>query len=210
MHADPRLRGLYAITRGNYSSTDELLHEAEAALQGDVTALQYRDKSADPGLRLEQAKALASLCQRFDALLIINDDIELASRCGAAGIHLGRDDADIITAVEQLGADAIIGVSCYNQLEAARHAAASGASYVAFGAFFPSPTKPAAVRASTTLLEQWDHPQVPVCAIGGITLDNAPSLITAGADMTAVISDLWSAPDITAQARAYRALWDID
>ncbi len=210
MQADPRLRGLYAITRGNYASTDELLHEAEAALRGGVTVLQYRDKSADPVRRLEQAKALASLCQRFDTLLIINDDIELAARCDASGVHLGCDDADIITAVEQLGADAIIGVSCYNQLEAARHAAASGASYVAFGAFFPSPTKPVAVRAASTLLEQWDHPHTPVCAIGGITLDNAPSLISAGADMTAVISDLWSAPDITAQARAFRALWDID
>lgn len=207
MPADRRLHGLYAITHGHYNSTDELVNETEAALLGGVTVLQYRDKSSDPLLRLAQAKALAALCQRFDALLIVNDDIELAIACRASGVHLGRDDADIATALARLGTDAIVGVSCYNQLETARHAAASGASYVAFGAFFPSPTKPAAVRAKPTLLEQWENPHIPVCAIGGITLDNAASLITAGADMTAVISDLWSAPDITARAREFRALW---
>jgi thiamine-phosphate pyrophosphorylase len=210
MQADPRLRGLYAITRGNYRSTDELLQETEAALRGGVTVLQYRDKSSDATQRLAQANALSLLCQRYDALLIINDDIELARACNAAGVHLGRDDSGPFDALERLGPNAIIGVSCYNQLEAARHAAASGASYVAFGAFFPSPTKPAAVRAETDLLEQWDNPHIPVCAIGGITLDNAAALVTAGADMTAVISDLWSAPDITRRARAFRDLWDFD
>ncbi len=205
--ADPRLRGLYALTRGGYADIDELLGEVEAALRGGCRIVQYRDKSDETERRAAEADALRRLCHRHEALLIINDDVELAATSGADGVHLGRDDADIVTALETLGADAIVGVSCYDQLDAARHAAASGASYVAFGAFFPSPTKPGAVKAPVALLRQWDHPHRPACAIGGITLDNAATLIEAGAAMTAVISDLWSAPDIEARARAFSRLW---
>ncbi len=205
---DRRLRGLYAITRSGYGSTAELVTEVGAALRGGCRIVQYRDKHGTPAQRLEQVKALRGLCDQHGALLIVNDDIELASAIGADGVHLGRDDTDLSAARERLGTDTLIGISCYNQLEAARHAATSGASYIAFGAFFPSPTKPAAVRAPLTLLEQWDHPNVPACAIGGITLDNAATLIRAGAAMTAVISDLWTAADIEERARAYGRLWD--
>ena len=208
MRPDPRLRGLYAITHGNYRDTDELLREVAAALRGGCRIVQYRDKSTNQKRRLEQASALAVLCHRHGAVLIVNDDIDLAVTCDADGVHLGRDDADIIEAITKLGAGAIIGVSCYNQLETARHAAASGASYVAFGSFFPSPTKPNAVRASLRLLYQWEGARTPVCAIGGITIENAPKLIHAGADMTAVISDLWSASNIEARARQYQRLWE--
>ncbi len=208
MRPDPRLRGLYAITRGNYRDTDELLREVGGALRGGCRIVQYRDKSTDQKLRLEQASALAVLCHRHDAVLIVNDDIDLAVTCDADGVHLGRDDADIIEAVTKLGAGAIVGVSCYNQLDTARRAAAGGASYVAFGSFFPSPTKPKAVRASPRLLYQWEGMRTPVCAIGGITIRNAAKLVHAGADMTAVISDLWTAPDIEARARQYQRLWE--
>lgn len=208
MKADDRLRGLYAVTRGNYRDTEQMMREVDAALRGGVSVLQYRDKSDNMTLRQEQASTLAALCQHYGALLIINDDLELARYCAADGVHLGRDDSDITTALEYLGPDKIIGMSCYNQLDAARHAAATGASYVAFGSFYPSPTKPKAVRAPKWLLEQWKHPRTPACAIGGITLRNAAPLVRAGASMVAVISDLWSADDIYQRAKDYQQLWD--
>ncbi|HFD86943.1 MAG TPA: thiamine phosphate synthase [Gammaproteobacteria bacterium] len=208
MKTDSRLHGLYAITHQGYSGIEQLLQETEAALKGGARIVQYRDKSADPHQRQEQASELAGLCRHHQASLIINDDVELAITVGAQGVHLGKDDDDIVKARALLGPEAIIGISCYNQLALAEHAAAAGASYVAFGSFYPSPTKPDAVRASTELLTRWSEFSLPSCAIGGITLDNAAPLISAGASMLAVISDLWSAPDIEQHARRFAALWD--
>ncbi len=207
MVTDRHLQGLYAITREHYDSDQQLTTEVSAALRGGVRILQYRDKSGDRPQRIRQASMLATLCADHNTALIINDDIALARSIGAQGVHLGRDDATIISAREQLGIDAIVGISCYNQPALAAEAAAAGASYVAFGSFNPSPTKPGAVRASLELLREWDHPNTPACAIGGITLDNAVDLVTAGAAMVAVISDLWSDDDIEAHARAYARLW---
>jgi thiamine-phosphate pyrophosphorylase len=146
------------------------------------------------------------LCDQHRALLIINDDVALAKQVSADGVHLGIDDIDISEARTLLGADAIIGVSCYNHFELAEQAAAQNADYLAFGAFYSSPTKPAAVRAEVELLQRAQTLNLPICAIGGITPENATALIEAGADMLAVISGVFAATDIRAEARRFATL----
>lgn len=204
MHA---LRGLYAISDGPRA---DLLDVCAAALDGGATILQYRDKSADRGRRLREAQALQALCARWSVPLIVNDDVELAAAVGAAGVHLGADDAALAQARERLGADAIIGVSCYDSLERARQFAAAGANYLAFGAFFPSPTKPGASRATPDLLRDARPLGLPLVAIGGITPDNARGLIEAGADAIAVISGVFGATDPRVAAGLYAKLFDTD
>ncbi len=200
------LRGLYAITRDSGGDSAALRRQVAAALRGGATLVQYRDKSGDAARRQREAADLAALCAEHGVPLIINDDVALAARVGAAGVHLGRDDPDIAEARAALGADALIGVSCYNEPARAEAALAAGADYLAFGSFYPSPTKPHAVRATPALLQRF-RGRAPLCAIGGITLDNAAPLLAAGADLLAVISALWDAPDIAARAAAFAALW---
>ncbi|MCQ4167444.1 thiamine phosphate synthase [Tahibacter harae] len=195
--------GLYAITNG---PRPDLIPAAAAALRGGAALLQYRDKTADAPRRREEAAALQALCAAHGALFVVNDDIELALACGARAVHLGEDDGDIAAARARLG-DAVIGVSCYDDLERARRLAAAGADYLAFGAFFPSPTKPQARRASLDLLRDSAGLGLPRVAIGGIRPDNAAALVAAGADYLAVISDLFEAPDIAAAAAAYARLF---
>ncbi len=182
------------------TGTDFLL-KAEQALLGGARLIQYRDKSGDTEKRLRQASALKELCQQSDSLLIINDDVELANAVQAHGVHLGKDDVSISQARQQLGENSIIGISCYDQLDMAIDAEKAGANYVAFGAFFPSPTKPQARTASLELLKTAKQQlQIPVCCIGGITADNASMLIEQGADMTAIITDLFANGDIQTTA----------
>lgn len=202
-----RRRGLYAITNGPRT---DLLDAARAALLGGARLLQYRDKFADSARRLEEASALAQLCAAFGVPLIINDDVEMALRTGAAGVHLGEGDSDIAAARGRLGAKAIIGVSCYDSLQRAHEAADAGADYLAFGAFFPSPTKPHARRAAPELLRKAKAFGLPVVAIGGITADNGGPLIEAGADYLAAISAVFDAPDIRVATRRYTELFDTD
>ena len=191
------LRGLYAITDERLMQESDFLSSAEQALLGGARLIQYRDKTTDTEKHLHQASALKQLCEQTGSLLIINDDIELAGVVQADGVHLGKDDSSINQARQQLGADAIIGVSCYNQLDLASDAEKSGADYIAFGAFFPSTTKPEARTASLELLKMAKQQlQIPVCTIGGITADNANILIEQGADMTAIITDLFASDDI--------------
>ena len=199
--------GLYAITDG---PRIDLLEVVAQALAGGARVLQYRDKTADAARRHAEAAALKQLCDTHTVPLIVNDDVALAVAVGAAGVHLGRDDDDVAAARAALGAGAIIGVSCYDSLERARAAAAAGADYVAFGAFFPSPTKPQAVRASLDLLRQSATLGVPRVAIGGITPDNALSLVEAGADFLAVISAVFGAPDVRAAAQRFARLYPAD
>jgi len=199
------LRGLYAISDG---PRDDLLEACTAALEGGARILQYRDKTRDASRRLDEARALQSLCARFGVPLIVNDDVELAAAVGATGVHLGEDDGDLASARARLGANAIIGVSCYDSLDRARHFAAAGADYFAFGAFFPSPTKPHARRATLELLREARALGKPLVAIGGIGVDNAASLIAAGADSVAVISALFGAKDVRAAAREFASLFD--
>lgn len=200
----PSLRGLYAITNG---PRDDLRQAVAAALSGGARVIQYRDKTTDQTRRLAEANALAGLCREHAVPLIINDDIELARACRAAGVHLGADDSDIATARLRLGDQAIIGISCYASLERARSAVDQGADYVAFGAFHASSTKPLAQRATSQILREATTLGVPVVAIGGITADNAAALIDAGADCVAVISSLFDADDIEAAARSFSQLF---
>ncbi|HZX29974.1 MAG TPA: thiamine phosphate synthase [Rhodocyclaceae bacterium] len=206
--AERAMRGLYAITPDE-PDTARLLAAVEAALAGGCRWLQYRDKLSAPDGRRVRAAALVSLCRRHGASLIVNDDVELAKAVSADGVHLGREDGSLAAARAALGPQAIIGASCYADLEAARQAAAEGADYVAFGAVYPSPTKPAASRAPIELFARCrTEIDVPVCAIGGITLANAAPLVAAGAALLAVISDLFSASDIAARSAAYQHLFE--
>lgn len=205
-----KLRGLYAITDSQLLAGRFLSH-VEAALDGGVTLLQYRDKSDDAAQRLREAEALAKLCERYTTQLIINDDVELAARLGV-GVHLGQTDGPLTPARALLGQQAIIGSTCHAQLELAEQAAREGANYVAFGRFFNSVTKPGAPAASIELLEQARRRvNLPIAVIGGITLDNAAPLVAHGADLLAVIHGLFgadSAQEVTRRARAFNALFE--
>lgn len=197
-------RGLYAISDGPRA---DLVAACTAALDGGARVLQYRDKTADAVRRLDEARALRSVCGRYGVPLIVNDDVALAVAVGADGVHLGEHDDDLAAARARLGANAIIGVSCYDSLERARHGAAAGADYLAFGAFFPSPTKPHARVATPALLRAAKAFGKPLVAIGGITHDNASILIDAGADALAVISALFGARDVRASAQRFSDLF---
>lgn len=200
--------GLYAITDPLLIADDRLIMAVEQAILGGARLIQYRDKSTDAARRLAQARALNALCQRCHIPLIVNDDVELAFQVGAAGVHVGRDDPAFATARTRLGQNAIIGMSCYDRLDLALDAARAGADYVAFGAFFPSPTKPTEIRASIELLREARAVlNVPIVAIGGITPENGRLLLEAGADGLAVVSGVFGQPDIQAAARRYAALF---
>ena len=196
-----RIAGLYAVTP-DLENTDDLAARVAAALAGGASVIQYRNKTADAGLKRIQALALARVQAIRGGLLIVNDDAALTVDAGADGVHLGEGDGDIGAARAIVGPDRIIGVSCYNDLELAHAAVAAGADYVAFGSFFPSTVKPDARRADVELLRPARGLGVPVVAIGGITATNAPVLIRAGADSVAVITAVFDAPDVEAGARA--------
>ena len=196
-------RGLYIITPDE-ADCDRLLSRTRPLL-AYATCLQYRNKSAGDNQRRRQADGLRALCSDAGVPLIVNDDAALAAVVGADGVHLGEHDGAIATARALLGNDAIIGVSCYDDAQRATNAAAQGADYVAFGAFFPSGTKPDARCAPLGLLREARALELPRVAIGGISPDNAPMLIAAGADLVAVISGVFDAPDPVAAARAYAA-----
>ncbi len=199
-------RGLYLLTPDE-PDTGALLARVDAVLD-HAALLQYRNKSASAALRRQQAEALLVLCKARGVRLIVNDDLALAQAISADGVHLGEDDGDVQAARATLGPDALIGVSCYDDLERARAAVATGASYIAFGAIFPSSTKPNARRASFDLLRDSADLRLPRVAIGGITPDNARLVVAAGADLIAVISGVFDAPDPPAAARAYSACFD--
>ena len=203
-----KLRGLYAITDSELLK-GKLLPYVEAALKGGATLLQYRDKSTDEARRLREAEALRELCNRYGAALIINDDAELAARLGV-GLHLGQTDGSLSVARALLGRKAIIGGTCHAQLELAEAAAREGASYVAFGRFFNSNTKPGAPAASLELLAAAKAKvNLPIVAIGGVTLDNAPALIAHGASMVAVVHGLFGADSANEVERRARAFSDL-
>lgn len=202
MASKPRfaLRGLYAITPQT-PDTASLAARVEQALEAGAALVQYRAKTLPAALMLEQARWLAGLCRARHVPFIVNDSVELALACGADGVHVGRDDAGLAAARAQLPGG-IVGVSCYADPASARAAAALGADYVAIGSVFPSPTKPGAARATLVqLAEARSAGGLPVAAIGGITPGNVARVVAAGADMAAVISALFDAPDVRAFAR---------
>ena len=203
-----RFRGLYAVTPDE-PDVESLTHKVRKALAGGARIVQYRNKSANAALRREQGAALLALCRNASIPLIVNDDLDLALAIGADGLHLGREDSAIAVARAQLGKNKLLGASCYDKLELALAAREAGADYIAFGSAFPSATKPAATRAPLSLYrDAKTHLDAPIVAIGGVTTENAHTLIEAGADAIAVISALFDAPDIEATARAFDRLFD--
>ena len=201
------VHGLYAVTP-DISDTNELLRRVRLALQGGARVLQYRNKTADAVQKLQQAQALRTLAQAFNTTFIVNDDAQLAAQADADGVHLGGEDGSVAAARALLGSSKIIGVSCYNRLSLAHEAVRQNADYVAFGAFFSSSVKPEAVKADVALLQAAHRElEVPIVAIGGITQQNAATLIDAGASAVAVITALWNAPDIEASAHGFSKLF---
>lgn len=198
-------RGLYAITQPETKSISQILQDVEAALKGGAVVVQYRDKNPIDAVAL--ASQLLTLCHAYQVPLLINDSVELALVVGADGVHLGKDDGEIADARRRLGANAIIGVSCYNNVQKALTAADHGADYVAFGRFFPSGSKPLAAPAEiVTLRLAKQQIKLPIVAIGGILPENGGQLIAAGADLLAAIGGLFD-HEPEAAARAYQTLF---
>lgn len=195
--------GLYALTPADWPR-ERITAAVEAAIAGGARMIQYRAK---PRPDAGTAHELLDLCRASGAKLIINDDVELAAEIRAHGVHLGREDPEVDQARRTLGSHAIIGVSCYNDLERAERLADAGADYLAFGSVFASPTKPDAVNCPADTLTRARRFGLPIVAIGGITADNAGEVIAAGADLVAVISDLFEADDIRARARQFQELF---
>jgi thiamine-phosphate pyrophosphorylase len=202
-------RGLYAITPDE-PDTRELVRKVRQALAGGARMVQYRNKSADAMLRLEQSRALLALCGAARVPLIINDDLDLALALGADGVHLGRDDVPVAAARTRLDKEMLLGVSCYDRLDLAVDARNAGADYVAFGSAFPSTTKPGAPHAPLSLYrEAKARLGLPIVAIGGITRENARAVIGAGADAIAVIRALFGAHDVERSAREFASLFSL-
>jgi len=197
--------GLYAITQTHDKSGDTIINEVEAAIRGGAVIVQYRDKNPTDAIYL--ARDLVKICHQHKVPLIVNDDVELAASAGADGVHIGKEDGAIAHARKRLGSDAIIGVSCYNFVEQALDAQGQGATYVAFGRFFPSSSKPLAAPAKIETLQQAKLAlKIPIVAIGGILPENGAELLAAGAGLLAVIGGLFdSQPEQS--ARAYQALF---
>lgn len=196
------LKGLYGITSQDMLLDNVLLlHKVKQALKGGMTILQYRNKHQPRLQSTDDLMCLKQLCHEYKALFIINDDAELCLQIGADGVHLGKDDGDLVYAREILGQKSIIGVSCYNDVSLAQRAKQQGASYIAFGAFYKSVTKPNAGIASINLIGQAKSLKLPICCIGGITVDNSKALIKEGSDMLAVVSELFDAKDIEFKAK---------
>lgn len=202
-----KLAGLYAITPDE-PDTDILLRKVGQALHGGASALQYRNKTAGPALRLEQGRALAALCRAAGAAFIVNDDLALALELAADGAHLGADDGELAEARRRLGPNKLLGASCYDRMELAAAAAQAGADYLAFGSVFSSSTKPGAVRAPLAIFAAARRSvDLPLVAIGGITLQNALQVFAAGADAVAVISAVFDAADIAESAAGFTKLY---
>lgn len=199
-------RGLYAIT--GCRGTGGLALAVAAAVRGGAAVIQYRDKGSSRVRRLREAIEIARICRAAGVPFLVNDDVELARVTNADGVHLGRDDVPLAQARVRLGGGRIIGLSCYDSLTRALEAQAGGADYVAFGSFFASPTKPAAVRADLELLRAVRaEVALPIVAIGGITPDNGAAVLDAGADCLAAVSGVFGQADVEAAARSYSALF---
>ncbi|MBP0598426.1 thiamine phosphate synthase [Herbaspirillum sp. LeCh32-8] len=202
-----RLRGLYIVTP-DWDDTAQLLAATELALQNGAALVQYRHKTATPVQRQAQAEALLALCRQYDTPLVINDHVELCLAIGADGVHVGGTDASIAAVRKTVGSELIVGASCYGTLELAHAAHRDGASYVAFGGFYPSRVKKYDFRTAPEIIAQSKREiPLPVVVIGGITLDNAPPLVAQGADMVAVISSVYLVPPAERKTRELAALY---
>ncbi|PCJ24206.1 MAG: thiamine phosphate synthase [SAR86 cluster bacterium] len=197
------LSGVYAITDDLLLPGPLLFSATEAALEGGVSLIQYRSKEGSPAQRLKNAQKLATLCRKYETPLIINDDISLCESSQAQGVHLGHTDGSVKSARQQLGCEAIIGVTCHSSIEEALAAEKNGASYVAFGRFFPSKSKPQAPLANLEILNQARVAlTIPIVAIGGINAENSSHVLLAGADMLAVIHGIFGRHDVLKHSKA--------
>lgn len=200
--------GLYVLTDCDNYSGNQFLEKTEVILESGIAMLQHRNKKDSSDVRLEQAKRLQHLCRQYDVPLIINDDIELAKKIHADGIHLGSDDLHCAEARMQLGTGHIIGISCYNSLARAINAESDGADYVAFGSFYPSTTKPDAISADLELLQSAkQHLKLPIVAIGGITPENAKPLLQAGSDFLAVSRAIYGVENPAGEVKKFNQLF---
>lgn len=204
---NPTISGLYAITP-DFESTDDLLDKARQVLEGGAQLVQYRNKSASRVLLREQAESLLQLCKKYQIPLIINDHVDLAMEIDADGVHVGQSDTAITHARKQLGRGKIVGASCYNSGDLAFQAEKQGADYVAFGAFFPSLTKPDAISVSANLVDQAKNKLVvPIVGIGGIRLTNAAAVIQSGCAAIAVCNDLFHTENSKVKAAQFAQLF---
>ncbi|MEI7574720.1 MAG: thiamine phosphate synthase [Methylotenera sp.] len=201
------IRGLYAVTPDE-ADTDLLLAKVEAALQGGISMLQYRNKLADHKLQTQQARAILPLCRQYQVPFIINDSVKLCLTLDADGVHIGAEDGNLTEIRARMGQDKILGASCYDRFDLALAAQQAGADYVAFGACFASSTKPNAPVANLSLFDQArTQLTIPAVAIGGITLTNAPQVIAAGADSLAVINAIFNATDVKSSTEQFTQLF---
>lgn len=204
------ISGLYVITDSVLIPDPELCDRVRQAIQGGATAVQYRDKRRGYEAHLQRACALRSMTRELGVPLIINDNPRLALDSDADGVHLGRDDPDIASARKLLGGR-IIGVSCYDDVGRAVDAEEQGADYVAFGSFYPTPTKTGTTKATPDLLQHAKRALgIPLVAIGGITPDNGSALIRAGADALAVVHAVFGSDDPRKAAERFMKIVDID
>ena len=201
------MKGLYLVTP-DWDDTDQLLAASEQAIEGGAVLLQYRHKTANQDLRREQAQALLALCRRMNIPLIINDHTDLCQALDADGVHVGGTDASVSMVRAQLGSDKIVGASCYGDLQLARDAAAAGASYVAFGGFYPSRVKKYEVTTQPDIITRAiSELTVPICVIGGMTVENSRPLVDLGAQWVAAISSVYGVADHRAAAAAFTDLY---
>jgi len=201
------MRGLYLVTP-DWTDTDRLLDVTAQGLEAGAALVQYRNKTASADLRREQAAALLALCRRHGRPLLVNDHVDLCLRLDADGVHVGGLDAPVAAVRAALGSSKIVGASCYGQLALAQSAQEAGASYVAFGGFYPSRVKVYEVSTPLHIVAQAKAQlQVPVVVIGGMTAVNARPLVALGADLVAAISSVYLAEDAGAAAREFVTLF---
>jgi thiamine-phosphate pyrophosphorylase len=201
------MRGLYLVTP-DWNDTERLIAATEQAIEGGATLLQYRHKTASEALRLEQASALLALCRRLQVPLIINDHLDLCERIDADGIHVGGTDASVAEVRASIGKEKIVGASCYGDLQLARDAASAGASYVAFGGFYPSLVKKYEVATSPNIITQaLSELSLPLCVIGGMTPQNARPLIELGSHSVAAISSVYATNDHRSAATQFASMF---
>ncbi len=207
MHDSFIIKGLYAITP-DMADLNTLIQKTQLAIEGGAFMVQYRSKIDDRDAKMRQCAAILRLCREYEIPCIVNDDVDMCCVLEADGVHLGEKDDNIAEVRHILGEDAIIGSSCYNQIERARQAQKEGASYVAFGAIFPTPTKPQAPRATLELLKEAKREiQIPIVAIGGITVNNAHDVTKTGIDAIAVITSLYEAKTIKETAETFSKMF---
>ncbi len=203
MSYQKQLNGLYVITDDILTPSNTMKNQVEQALQGGAKLVQLRNKTDSIEIIRDQVKELQELCHSYDALFVLNDDIDLAIQLQCDGLHIGKSDHHRFEEIRQ-NFQGIIGVSCYGDIKLAKSFQDKGADYVAFGSFFRSPTKPTSNIVPLEVLKHAKkHLDIPICAIGGITSNNVDEILEYEPDMICLISDIWGSDTIQVKARSY-------